>query len=407
METGHALLYLILILGAAKIGGELAERLKQPAVLGELLVGVILGLTPLRHIAEPNQEVVASAAITFVATIGVILLLFEVGLESELAEFLKVGRAAALVAAIGIVLPFVSGYAASFLVSGDYRQALFIGAALTATSIGITTRVLADMRKLNTNEAKIIVGAAVIDDILGLLILAVVLQIIKDGHPDVVAIGKAVMIAFAFLAGALVIGIRYASTLTASAQRLKTRGVLVTISFLFCLTLAFTAESFGLAEIIGAFAAGLILATTGDRVKIQDQIKPVADIFIPVFFVLVGLQVNLRHLIPTEPSGYRVLLLGLVLLVLAILGKLASGLGVAKSGANKLAVGVGMVPRGEVGLIFASIGLREGIIGSDLYAQLILVVFITTLITPPWLKRVFLKMPAGRNTRTGSATPRQ
>jgi Kef-type K+ transport system membrane component KefB len=404
MEAGHALFYLIIILAAAKIGGEVAERLKQPAVLGELLVGVLLGFTPVRDLVSPGAgDQFAAAAIAFIATIGVILLLFEVGLESELADFVRVGRSAALVAVIGVVVPFAAGYIASVLFGSDYRQALFLGAALTATSIGITTRVLADMRKLATSEAKIIVGAAVIDDILGLLILAVVLQVVTNGHPDFFGITKAIAISIAFLVAAVLIGIRFAPVLTESAQRLKTRGVLVSIAFLFCLALAYGAEKIGLAEIVGAFAAGLILASSADRVKIQDQIKPVADIFIPVFFVFVGLRVDVRSLVPSRPEDLPMLILGLVLVVLAILGKLASGLGVVRSTASRLAVGVGMVPRGEVGLIFASIGLREGIIGSGIYAQLVMVIFLTTLITPPWLKAVFSRPRAGAEqvVRTG------
>ncbi|MEI6512865.1 MAG: cation:proton antiporter [bacterium] len=381
MESAHALLLLILIIAAAKIGGELAEHLKQPAVLGELLVGILLGFTPLR-------QAVTDPAILFIASIGVILLLFEVGLESELADFLKVGKSAFLVAVIGVVLPLVAGFAIVLAIHGNYQQALFIGAALTATSIGITTRILADIGKLETLEAKIIIGAAVIDDILGLLILAVVLQIVRFGSPDIVEISKAVVIAVLFLVAAIWIGIRYASLLTELIQKLKTRGVLVTIAFLFCLALALAAEKIGLAEIIGAFAAGLILATTEDRVKIHEQIRPVADIFVPVFFVIVGLQVDLRGLFNSNSPLIITIILSLSLIILAIITKLAAGLGAPWRGINRLAIGIGMVPRGEVGLIFASIGQREGIIAADLYGQLILVVFVTTLITPLLLKSV-------------------
>lgn len=384
MEIGNSLLYLILIIAAAKLGGEIAEYLKQPAVLGELLVGMLLGATAL-------QRAASDPAIIFVGSIGIILLLFEVGLESELDEFVKVGRSATLVAIIGVIIPFASGFALTIALTGDYRQALFLGATLTATSVGITARVLSDMHKTNAAETKIILGAAVIDDILGLLILSIVLEIVASGRLHPAAIIEAAATAIIFLVVAVWVGIRFAPKLIPLAQKLRTRGVLVTIAFLFCLTLAFIAKVIGLAEIIGAFAAGLVLATTDDRVKIQQRTKPLADIFIPVFFVLVGLQVNLANINPLDPARRGTLLFGLALLLLAVVGKLVAGLGVVDKRLNKLAVGIAMVPRGEVGLIFASIGLEREIISSEMYGVLVLVVFITTLITPSWLKRVFSK----------------
>lgn len=390
METGHALIYLILIIAAAKIGGEIAEYLKQPAVLGELLIGVLLGLTALRG-------AVSDPAIAFVASIGIVLLLFEVGLESDLDEFAKVGSSAALVAVIGVALPLVAGFATVYAFRGEYRQALFLGATLTATSIGITTRVLMDLGKMASKEAKIILGAAVIDDTLGLLLLSVVLQIASTGRADALAVTRAVFIALVFLVGAIWIGIRFAPRLIPFAQRLKTRGVLVSLAFLFCLALAFGAKELGLAEIIGAFAAGLVLATTDDRVRIHEQIKPVTDIFVPVFFVLVGLQVDLRDLNPMDPAHASALLITVILLVLAVTGKLAAGFGVVSAGVNRYAVGIGMVPRGEVGLIFASMGLKAGIVAADLYGGLVFVVFATTLITPFWLRRVLARIDKDRS----------
>ncbi len=380
MENGHALLYLIVIIAAAKIAGGLAERLAQPAVLGELAVGVLLGLTPLR-------AAVGDSAIIFVAAIGIILLLFETGLESELDELRHVGFSAALVAVIGVVLPFLGGFGILLAVNGNYREALLVGGILTATSVGITARMLSDMGQTASREARIILGAAVIDDILGLLILAVVLQIIKTGRPDALAITRAAVLSIGFLVAAIWLGVRLAPRLISLAQRLRTRGMLVTTAFLYCIGLAYLADRVGLAGIVGAFAAGLVLATTDDRVHIQRQIHSVADIFIPVFFVLVGLQVNLREINPFDPSHHPALLIGLALLALAILGKLAAGLGVTNPGVKRLAVGVGMIPRGEVGLIFASIGLKDGLLPADLYAQMVLIVFMSTLIGPLWLKR--------------------
>ncbi|MCE5199555.1 MAG: cation:proton antiporter [Armatimonadota bacterium] len=382
MEAGHSLLYLIVIIAAAKLGGEISERIRLPATLGELLVGVLLSFTSIRAAADDS-------AILFVASIGIILLLFGIGLESGLDDFIRVGRSASLVAIIGVVVPLVTGYVVSLALLGDYRQALFLGATLTATSVGITARVLSDLGHMGSIEAKIIIGAAVIDDILGLLVLSTVLQIVSTGTLEPSIIARSAGIAIVFLVGAVWIGIRFAGIFVPIARSLRTHGVLVSFSFLFCITLAYMAQLLGLAEIIGAFAAGLALETTDDSVKIQRKIKPLEDIFLPVFFVVVGLQVSFAGLNPATAGGRQAIILGVVLLVLAIVGKLISGLGVLKPGANKLAIGVGMVPRGEVGLIFASVGLREGIISGSVYAAVIFVVFISTLITPTWLSHVF------------------
>ncbi|MFB3879806.1 MAG: cation:proton antiporter [Armatimonadota bacterium] len=380
MDTAHTLLFLIIIVAAAKLAGGLSERLGQPAVLGELGVGVALSFTPLK-------EAAGDPAITFLAAIGIILLLFETGLESELDELRHVGISAGLVAVVGVVLPMLAGFGVLLAVEGDYRHALFVGAILTATSVGITARVLSDLGQTNSKEARIILGAAVIDDILGLLILGVVLQIVAAGRPDAFAIVRSGVLSIGFLVLAIWLGMRLAPKLISLAQRLRVRGILVTTAFVYCIGLAYLAEQVGLAEIVGAFAAGLVLATTDDRVHIQTQVRPITDIFIPVFFVLVGLQVRLGQLNPLEPGQRSMLLVGLALLVLAVLGKLAAGVGVTNRGVNRMAVGAGMVPRGEVGLIFASIGLREGLLPPDLYAVMVLIVFISTLVGPFWLKR--------------------
>lgn len=383
MDHSQSLLYLVLIIAAAKVGGEIAERLRQPSVLGELLAGVVMGACGLRHFAS-------DPTIGLIATVGIILLLFEAGLESEADELAGAGRSATLVALIGVVLPFVAGFLAMYAMGGDYKLGLFIGATLTATSVGITARVLIDAGKINSKEAKIVLGAAVVDDIIGLVLLSLVLQITTAGKADVFGLSKAVVIALAFLVTATLVGIKYASRLTPLAQKLKTRGVLVTLAFLFCMAMAMVSKQLGLAEIIGAFAAGLVLATTEDRVKIHSQIKPVTDIFVPVFFVLVGLQMNLAALNPFGPNHSAALLVGLVLFVLAVVTKLVSGLGVLDKKVNRYAVGVGMVPRGEVVLIFASIGLAKNILNADNYAALILVVFLSTLVAPWWLRRVLV-----------------
>jgi Kef-type K+ transport system membrane component KefB len=379
MDIAQSLLFLLLIVAAAKVGGEVAERFGQPAVLGELLAGVLLGLTPLR-------TAVTDPALAFVAAIGIILLLFEAGLGSELDEFARVGVSATLVAVIGVILPLVAGFGVTYALRHSYSEALFLGALLTATSVGITARVLSDAAALQSREAKIILGAAVIDDILGLLLLSVVLQLTVKGGAHPVGLALTAALALAFLVVAVWVGIRLAPRLIPLTQRLRTRGVLVSMAFLFCIAMAVASKALGMAEIIGAFAAGLVLASTDDRVDIERQIRPVTDIFIPVFFVMVGLHLNVADLNPLEPTHRATALLGGVLLVLAVAGKLASGLGVRTRGVNRLAVGVGMVPRGEVGLIFASVGLSKGILSPALYAQMVMIVFVSTLIVPTWLR---------------------
>jgi Kef-type K+ transport system membrane component KefB len=382
------------IIAAAKVGGELAERLGQPAVLGELVVGVLLGLTPLRSAAD-------SSAIVFLASIGIMLLLFEAGLDSELHEFPQVAVSATLVAMIGVFAPLVGGAAVAYVLTHDLHQALFLGAVLTATSVGITARVLSDLRQARSREAKIILGAAVIDDILGLLLLSLVLQFTANAIPSVWRVIATTGLATGLLVAAVLIGIRLAPPLVGLTQRLRTRGILVTTAFLFCLALAGLAKVIGLAEIVGAFAAGLVLARTQDRTDIQRQIRPITDIFIPVFFVLVGLHVNLATVNPLDAGHRHAALIGAALLVIAVLGKLLAGVGVRRKGVSRLAVGVGMIPRGEVGLIFASVGLREGVIQGDLYAQVVMIVFVSTLIAPSWLKRIMSRTASPIKTSPG------
>jgi len=380
MHASDALLYLIVIIIAARGGGEIAERFHQPPVLGEMLAGVVLGLVPFIRPAVDNE------AILFVAEIGVILLLFEVGLESELDEFFRVGIPAALVACIGVALPLGITPAIAILLGYGAHMAWFLGGTLTATSVGITARVFSDLGRLQSKEARIIIGAAVVDDILGLLVLAVVLSLAAGAPIRVGNVMLTVAIAVGFLAAAIVIGRRAAKFLIGLAANMRGRGVLVVSAFTFGLVLAYVAAKLGLAAIVGAFAAGLVLASTEHRVHITERIQPVADIFVPVFFALVGMQVDLRLLNPAERGGWALIGLAAALLLVAVPTKVAAGLGALKQNVNKVAVGVGMVPRGEVGLIFASLGLHNGILGRGVYGAVIIVLLITTLIAPPWLK---------------------
>ena len=384
-QTSQTILQIIIILLFAKVFGELFERIKQPAVLGELVAGVVLGGSVLGWI----HGGAGSESLHLLAELGVILLLFEIGLESDLQEFLKVGSSALLVAAIGVICPFVAGYYVSLLFLGlSNMVSIFIGATLTATSVGITARTLSDLRQLHTDAAKIILGAAVIDDVIGLMILAVVSGLSISGSISAFSVAKTSLLAVGFLVGTIVLGIRIAPYMMKVARSLRVRGMLTISAILFCLTLAYIAERLGLATIVGAFAAGLVLARTEDQVHLQARIKPIADIFIPIFFVMLGVSVNISLFNPFNPATKSTFIIMVILIVIAAINKLFSGLGVLKKGVSRIVVGVGMIPRGEVGLIFASIGLARGVINLNEYGAIIAVVIATTFITPPLLKVV-------------------
>lgn len=393
-EIAPILLKLLLLLVTAKIAGELAERLKQPAVLGELLAGILLGPSILGHFAFFDfASGSAGEIIRFIAELGVILLLFEVGLETKLKDMMAVGKSAGFVALIGIGGAFVVGFAlASFLGyvgfwSDNTLFHVFVGATLTATSVGITARVLSDLGRLATAEARIILGAAVLDDVGGLIILAIVLAL-TNGALDPIGIATQAGIALGFLVVALLVGIRFMPFVLERISRARVRGVVVAAGFAFALLMAYLAEVVGLAAIVGAFAAGLILANTRQQHVLSERVRTVGDIFVPFFFVFVGLQVNLTGV------GDNVLKLAaaVVLLTIAgVVGKIIAGWGVTERGLDKLAVGVGMIPRGEVGLIFALAGLSAGLMEAWEYAAILLVVAITTFITPVWLKHVLTR----------------
>lgn len=392
------LISIIVILVAAKLGGELFERLHQPAVLGELIAGVIIGNLSLLGFRGldflKTEEVIA-----ILAEIGVILLLFEVGLESNVKEMVKVGLSSLLVAMVGVIAPMVLGWgvAAWFLPHEGRLVHIYIGAVLCATSVGITARVLRDLGKLRTKEARIILGAAVIDDVLGLLVLAVVSGMIlaanrgSGGLPlsgIVWIIAKAVL----FLVGAVIVGLYLSPKLFGVASRLRVHGMLLVTSLVFCFTLAYLAHAIGLATIVGAFAAGLILDPLHyrdflDRGEhtIEELLRPLTTVLVPMFFVLMGIRVDLATLGQLDILGFAALLT-----LAAILGKQVCGWAVVERGLNRLAIGVGMIPRGEVGLIFASIGMTlrlggEQVVSVSTFSAAVIMVMISTLITPPVL----------------------
>ena len=380
MEFRELLLGLVLVWLAAKVAGEGMERIGQTAVLGELLAGVIIGPGVLGLVHE--TEVLHA-----LAELGVLILLFEVGLESDLGELLRAGPQATLVALVGVAAPFAAGYGVMTGLGHSTLLAVFVGATLTATSVGITARVLRDLGRLQDAAAKVVLGAAVVDDVLGLIILAVVTGVAQTGGVSIGAVGLLSGKAIGFLLGAIAIGIRLAPTLVRWVGRLQARGTLIVYSVVFAVALAALADLMGLATIIGAFAAGLILATTERRAHIEERIKPVADLLVPVFFVTVGMKVEPAMLNPfAAGSQFGVAML---LTVVAVASKLAAGLAVYQRGVRRWPVAVGMVPRGEVGLIFAGVGLSAGVIAGDLYSALIVVVMATTFAAPPWLKALY------------------
>ena len=378
LDVGALFLAFASALVGAKIFGELAERVGQPAVLGELAVGVILGPSVLGLVPIGD-------AVLELAEIGVVLLLFEVGLETDLEELGRVGAPALVVALAGMVLPFAGGYATARALGHPTLSSTFIGAALTATSIGITARVLSELGVLATREGQIILGAAVVDDVLGLVVLAVVSKVAGGGTLDLATIGKSTGLAIGFLVVAIVLGIPLGRHFIRGVDRARVRGVLGAMSFAFALVVAWLAKASDSAPIVGAFAAGAALARTNRRHDIDRAIKPVVDIFAPVFFVYVGAEVDVRLLNPAVADNRPALLLGLLLAAVGFAGKFAAGYG-AWGGVRRAFIGAGMVPRGEVGLIFASVGLSTGSLTQSEFVAVLVAVFITTFVAPPLLK---------------------
>jgi Kef-type K+ transport system membrane component KefB len=362
----------------AKLLGELCERLGQPAVLGELLAGVLLGPSVL-------GVVPLSAGILLIAEVGVLLLLFEVGLETDLEELLRVGGPAMTVAVVGMALPFAGGYLLTRAAGFPTLTAIFVGAALTATSIGISSRVLSDLGLLASREGQIILGAAVADDILGLVVLAVVSQIAALGSVSAWQAGKSALLSFGFLLVAIVAGLPLGRLLVRGVGRANVRGILVAVSVAFALLAALGAQAAGSAAIVGAFAAGLVLARTNRSDDIRRAVRPTVDVFAPIFFVAIGAQVDLRYLNPADPSNRPALFLALGLIAVGSLGKFAAGWA-AWGRVRRSFIGAGMIPRGEVGLIFAQIGKQNGALPEPAFVAVVVAVFATTFLTPPLLK---------------------
>lgn len=385
MSIEHFLLALIAIFVAAKVFGEIAERLGQPAVLGELLGGVLIGVSGL-HLVDPHD-----VSIHLLSELGVILLLFLIGLETDLRKLMRVGGSASAVAIVGVALPLIGGIAFGQLLGMGMMVSVFLGAALTATSVGITARVLSDLGHLHDDESQVVLGAAVVDDIIGLVLLTLVSTLAGGGELTFLGVGRIILVAFGFVILAIVIGSQLAPMLIRVIDRIDVKRGLFFASVVFALLLAYIAHKVGSAIIIGSFAAGLVLARTHRGKEIEREVHDIGQFFIPIFFVVVGAAVDLRSLNPFDPASRRYLWIGLALTVIGILGKIAAGFVVWKKGLRRTVIGVGMIPRGEVGLIFAQIGLTTKLLSAGMYSAVALMVMITTLITPPLLRRLLVQ----------------
>lgn len=411
------LLSLVVIYLASKLGGEICARVNLPPVLGELFGGVVVGVSVLHLLifsegaaVEPSvlttfiqqtagmdptiSGTVASTAsevISVLSELGVMILLFEIGLESDLEGLLKVGPQAALVALVGVVAPFSAGTIGLItLFHVDLVPAIFAGAALTATSIGITAKVLAEIQKLTSPEGQIIIGAAVLDDILGIIVLAVVASLAKTGTVEVSNVVYLIGSSVVFLVGSIVLGRFFSPFFLGMVSRLTTRGGLLIPSLIFAFVLGYIAVILGLEAILGAFTAGLVLGETDKRRELEEQIVPIADMLVPVFFVCVGAKTDISVLNPMVPENREGLIIASFLIVVAIVGKVISGATVySPPGVNRWAIGIGMIPRGEVGLIFAAVGSASGALSKSLEAAVIVMVILTTFVAPPLLRIVF------------------
>jgi Kef-type K+ transport system membrane component KefB len=383
LSVAQFLALLVVMLGTARICGALVKAVGQPSVLGELVAGVLLGSSVL-GLVDPDIEV-----IRLLAELGVIILLFLIGLETDLQRLIKVGGVSASVAVVGVILPFALGYATCRLLGLPNLVAIVTGAALTATSVGVTARVLTDLGRLQEPEGQVILGAAVIDDVIGLVILTVVAGFGRGEPVTALDVARITGVAFGFVAMTLVVGSFVVPPLVRAASRIDLPGTTTILAVILTFGLAWLADRAGSAVIIGAFAAGLLLAKTPDVHEIERGVTELGHFFVPLFFVSVGASVDLRVFNPLNPDNSPILLIGAILTFVAVVGKLAAGYAAPWFKGKKGVVGVGMIPRGEVGLIFAQMGLSSGIYDVRLFSAVAGVMMVTTLLAPPLLRVLF------------------
>jgi Kef-type K+ transport system membrane component KefB/predicted amino acid-binding ACT domain protein len=388
------LLDIVVVLLAAKIAAEIAERIGMPAVIAEIVAGVIVGPAVFGVVHE-------SQALEVLGELGVILLLLEVGLELSISDLRSVGRSSLAIAIIGVVVPVTMGIGVGFAWGESSNTAIFLGAALAATSVGITARVFSDLGALTRIESRAVIGAAVADDVLGLILLTIVVRVVTAGTVDVLDVASIIAVALAFLVISVGVGTRFGPRVFGFVDRnARSTGTFVALALAFTLGFALLADAAELAPIVGAFAAGVALSGSAPAERVRRELAPVGHLFIPVFFLQIGVHAELDAL--TDP---KLLALIAVLVVVASIGKVVAGLGMLGGVGDRLMVGLGMLPRGEVGLIFASIGLAEGVLDNDLYGALVVVVLATTLMAPPLLRWRIKGLDARRPARVAAPMP--
>ena len=387
MEVSEFFLKLLVILLSAKLFAEIFSRLSIPSVLGEVVAGLIIGPSVLGFISP-------DATMHLIAEIGILLLLFEVGLETDVGQIVKEGVRSTLVAVTGVVVPFALGYWVSYRWFGmAVIPALFVGGTIVATSIGITVRVLKDLDRHKTRMSQIVLGAAVLDDVIGVVFLAVLYDLAVTGTVSIIATVRILAFISAFLVLAPVIAKLFVPLMAKLASSSKTKGMIPTIIISLILGLAVISHGVGAPEILGSFAAGIALARRfflplGASIdhysrqlaeRIEESMTPIIDLFVPVFFVMVGVSINLRVIDTTSGTFW---VFGGALTVVAVISKLVSGVWAPGNWHEKLSTGIAMVPRGEVGLIFAEVGKRSNIFDDAAYAVVVFVVALTTLLAP-------------------------
>lgn len=387
-ETASVLLDFFIIFVLAKAAAEVFQRVRQPTVIGELLIGVAIGPHALRLIDVPLLDTHEGLSFVYevMAELGLVVLLFFVGLETRLDELLRVGPRSLTVAVLGVALPFALGAAFMALTDHPNTEALFVGAALVATSVGITARVLRDLGVLASKEARIILGAAVADDILALLVLAAVTQMGQEGGVDVGEVMVTAVVAVAFVAFTALVGTRAVRRYSLHLERLQIPNAPLVVALALMLGLSAAAGELGLAGIIGAFLAGIMLAESREQLQLERRAQPIYEFLVPFFFVLTGAKVDLGAFSEGGTIG-----LALVITGLAVLGKLV-GCGVGGYGLGRrsmLILGLGMVPRGEIGFVVASVALSQGAVGADVFSSVVFMSIATTLLVPPVLSMLY------------------
>lgn len=394
MNVTSVLVDIVVVLLAAKIAAEFAERIGVPAVIGEIVAGIIVG-PAVFGLIESNE------VLEVLAELGVILLLLEVGLELSIADLRTVGKSSLTIAGIGVVVPVALGIGVALAFGESANTALFLGTALAATSVGITARVFSDLGALTRVESRAVLGAAVADDVLGLILLTIVVKVVTSGSVDILGVLWIIAVALAFLVISVAVGTRFGPRVFSAIERYsRSPGTFVALALAFTLVFASLADAAELAPIVGAFAAGVALSGSAPAERVRRELAPVGHLFIPVFFLQIGVHAELGGL-----AHPKTLALIAALVFVAAIGKLVAGLGLLGGIGDRLTVGLGMLPRGEVGLIFASIGLAAGVLTEDLYAALVAVVLITTLMAPPLLRMRITKVDKRRPQRVATPMP--